>query len=76
MYYFADGKQTSTAKLSIFLVNFKKRAHGLRVNETKYDTENASDWDDFGFRGKNEPNCDDGVLFRVCLQKFDLYFNP
>ena len=35
-------QQTSTAKLPVFFLKFKKRARALRVNETKPDTEDAS----------------------------------
>ena len=46
------------------------------VNETKHDTENASNWDHFGFGVKNESKCDERPLFWVSLQNLDLYFNP
>ena len=37
------------SKITVFFLKFKKGAHELRVNETKPDTENASNWDHFGF---------------------------
>ena len=46
------------------------------VNETKPDTENASNWNHFGFGVNNKSKCDERVLFRVSLQNLDLYLNP
>ena len=43
MYQLAVAQQTSTAKLTVFLLKFFKKARKLRVNETKPDTENAFD---------------------------------
>ena len=45
------------------------------VNETKPDTENAFNWDHFGFGVNNESKCDERVLFRVSLQNLDLYLD-
>ena len=47
MHLFATAQQTSTAKLSVFFLNFKIRVVELKYNETKPDTENASNWDGF-----------------------------
>ena len=41
MYQFAVVQQTSTAKLPLSFLEIKKRTCGLRVNETKPDTESA-----------------------------------
>ena len=46
------------------------------VNETKTDTENASNWVHFVFGASNESKCDEKSLFQVSLQSLDLYFNP
>ena len=35
-------QETNIVELRDFFLKFKKRAHELRVNETKPDTENAS----------------------------------
>ena len=58
MYYFAAEKQTSTAKLPVFFLKFKKRARRLSVNETKPDTENASNLNYFGFGVNSKSKCD------------------
>ena len=41
------------------------------MNETKSDTENASNWDHFGFN--KESKCDKRALFRISLQNLDSY---
>ena len=76
MYQFAPAQQSSTPKLRIFVLNFKKRACKVRVNDTKHDTEVASNWDDFGFGVNSESKCDEMALFRVSLQNFDWCFKP
>ena len=45
------------------------------VNETKPDTENASNWDHFGNGVYKESECDEGVLFWDTLQSLDLFFS-
>ena len=42
-------QQTSTSKLQVCSLIFKKRGYNLRVNETKLATENAYNRDHFGF---------------------------
>ena len=42
MYYFATAKQMSTVKLSLVFLKLKKGALRLRANQTKPDTELAS----------------------------------
>ena len=42
----------------------------------KSDTENASNWNDFGFRVTNKSKINDGAIFRISLQNLDLYLNP
>ena len=36
---------------------------GLRVNETKLDTESASNWNYFGFGINEQSKCDEKVMF-------------
>ena len=38
--------------------------HGLRISETKRDTEKPANWDDFGFGVKKESN----VMNAACLE--------
>ena len=64
---------TSTTKLSVFFLKFEKTAHGLRVNETKPDTENACIWNYLGFRVNNKSKCDEMAMFRVSLHNLDFY---
>ena len=49
---------------------------GLRVNDTKSDTESASNWQYFGFGVNNKSKCDEKAMFAVSLQNLDLYSNP
>ena len=42
MYWFDTVQQTSPVKLPVHFLKFQKRVRGLRVNETKPDTGNAS----------------------------------
>ena len=42
--------------------------------ETKLATENASDWDHFGFEGSSKLECDKVSLFWVTLQNLDWNF--
>ena len=42
--------------------------------KTKLGTENAFNWDHFGFGGCNKLECDERTLFWVTLQNLDLYF--
>ena len=76
MYLFSAAKQASTVKSSGFSLKLKKRAHGLRHNETKPDTENASNSNYFGFGVSNKSKCDEMAMFRVFLQNVDLYLKP
>ena len=69
-------QQTSTVKLPVFFLKFQKRVHGLRVNETKPYTENASNCNYCGFGVKNKSKCDERAMFRASLQNLDLYLNP
>ena len=55
---------------------FEKRVPGLRVNDIKRDTENASNWDDFGFGVNSESRCHERALLGVFIENIDLYFNP
>ena len=66
---------TSTTKLPVFFLKFEKTAHGLRVNETKPDTENACSWNYLGFRVNNKSKCDEMAMFQVALQNLDLYLH-
>ena len=43
--------------------------------ETKLGTENAFNWDHFGFGGSNKLECDERTLFWVTLQNLDLNFS-
>ena len=66
-------QETNIVELRDFFLKFKKRAHELRVNETKPDTENASNWCHSGFGVVSESKCDERTLFRVSLQNLDLH---
>ena len=59
-----------------FFLKFKKRVRELRVNETKPDTQNDSNWDHFAFEVNSESKSNERALFRVSLQNLDLYVNP
>ena len=76
MYQFGPSQQTTTAKAPLFFLKFKKRVHELSVNETKPDTENASNCNYVGFGVNNATKQDKSAMFRVTLQNCDLYFNP
>ena len=64
------------SKFTDLLLKFSKRARKLRFNQTKTDTEIASNWVYFGIELRNESKCTKKVLFRVSLQNPDFYFNP
>ena len=86
---FTAGQQASAAKLSVFFLNIKIRVLELKFNETKPDTENASNWDGFGFikpdienvsnwdafacEVNEEWKCDERSLFRIFFH--DLVFS-
>ena len=75
---FAAGQQTNTVKLPVGFLKFKEIVRSLRVNETKPDTENASNWINFGFGIKNISKFNRGE-FRVSHNPYtmdneDLYF--
>ena len=63
MYKLGSAQQTSTLKVPIFFLKFKKRGWRLSVKETNADTENASNWDDFGFAVNYKKNWDERALF-------------
>ena len=48
----------------------------LYINKTKPDTENASNYNYFGFVDNNNTKCDERAMFRGSLQNLDMYFNP
>ena len=45
------------------------------VNETKRNTENASNRNYFGFGVKNKSKCDEMAMFRVSFKNLDLYLH-
>ena len=47
----------------------------LRINETKFYTENDSNCNYLHFVVNNKRKCDARVMFRDSIQNFDLYFN-
>ena len=70
MYYFAAAQQTNIAKF--LFVSLKE---SLRVNETKPDTKNACNWNNFGVRVKNKSKINERAMFRVSLKNHHLYLD-
>ena len=64
MYYFTAAQQTCTAKLQVFFLKIKKRLRVPRVNKTKPDDENTSNWDNFKFGVTKESN----VMKELCFE--------
>ena len=54
---------------------FQNLKMALKVNETKVDTENASNWNNFNFGIKNKSKFYERAIFRVSLQNLDSYFD-
>ena len=75
MYQFSGRQQTGTTKFAVVSLKLKKSARP-RFNETKTDTENGSNWNDFGWRVKSKSKFNENTMFLVALQNLGLYFNP
>ena len=75
MYLGAAAQQTSPGKAVVFF-KVKTRACRLSVIETKPDTENASNWNNFGFPDKKKSKFNERVMFSLPLQNLYLYRNP
>ena len=60
-------QQTTTGKLPIIFLKFKKRVHELSVNESKPDAENASSCNYFCFGVNSNTKQDKSAMFRVSL---------
>ena len=67
MYYFAACQQNSTAELPLFFLKLKTIVRESRLNETKPDTEDASNCSYFGFEVNKKSTFDEKSMFRVSL---------
>ena len=57
-------------------MSFQTEERVVRVNKGKITCENTFNGDHFEIEGNHESGEDEGILFLVFLQIFDLCFNP